>query len=172
MEENLYNENCIRTFTGKYLDVFNPDPDMICIEDIAHALSNICRFGGHTRHFYSVAQHSVRCCDHFLSDSLRLQALMHDAAEAYLMDMPRPIKYRLDNYSETEDRLMAVIAKKFGFDWPEDMEVKEADEIELGLEWNGVMTGSPLPEWAVWDGCWKPKMAERIFLETFNSINS
>jgi len=170
MEENLYKTNHIRTFSGKYLDVFNPDPDMICIEDIAHALSNICRFGGHTRHFYSVAQHSVRCCNHFFSIRFSLQALLHDASEAYLLDIPRPIKHRLTNYKETEEQLMTVISQKFGFEWPMNIDVKEEDEIELGLEWNGVMTGSPLPEWAVWEGCWKPKKAERIFLEVYNSI--
>ncbi|MFC4230551.1 hypothetical protein ACFOW1_01525 [Parasediminibacterium paludis] len=58
MLEDLYKPNCIRTYTGLYMNVFDPTPEMICIEDIAHALSHQCRFSGHTKQFYSVAQHS------------------------------------------------------------------------------------------------------------------
>ncbi|OZI09210.1 hypothetical protein BWI93_05235 [Siphonobacter sp. BAB-5385] len=137
-EENLYS-NCIRTYTGKYVNVFEPDPETICIEDIAHALSNMPRFGGHLPEFYSVAQHSIRCAQ-LVPDHLKLSALMHDASEAYLMDLPRPIKKNLGNfgYAETEERLMGVIAQKFGFQL-NSKEVKAADERVLTEEWNGLM---------------------------------
>ena len=87
-------EGVIRTYTGKYINVFDPDPEMIDIEDIAHSLSNTCRWGGHCRKFYSVAQHSVMVVDWLpVSDSkLRLAGLMHDATEAYLTDLSKPIK--------------------------------------------------------------------------------
>jgi len=90
--ENLFTPNCIRTFTGKYVNVFEPTLEMICIEDIAHALSMQCRFGGHLPYFYSVAQHSINCS--FLVDTpcLKLEVLMHDASEAYLLGIPSPIK--------------------------------------------------------------------------------
>lgn len=61
MTESLYTPNCIRTFTGIYMNVFDPTDEMICIEDIANALSHQCRFAGHLPNFYSVAQHSVQC---------------------------------------------------------------------------------------------------------------
>lgn len=133
--EKLHNTNCIRTYTGKYLDVFNPDPEQICIEDIAHALANTCRFGGHTREFYSVAQHSIMVCNR-VQPELKLQALMHDAAEAYLTDVPTPIKKQLPAYIELEENLMKVIAAKFGFDCQMAPEVMEADKAELEYEWN------------------------------------
>lgn len=136
MKENLYS-NCIRTFTGKYIDVFNPDPEMICIEDIAHALAQTPRFGGHLKHFYSVAHHSMHCSELVRND--KLAALMHDASEAYLTDMPRPIKMQMPQYREVEDRLMTVISKKFGFQYPLSKEVKIADENALSYEWNILM---------------------------------
>jgi hypothetical protein len=86
----------VETFSGQYLDVQNPDPDKINLEDIAHALGNICRYGGHSRTFYSVAEHSVfvceRVCRQGWSKNLQLAALHHDDAEAYLGDIPRPLK--------------------------------------------------------------------------------
>lgn len=143
--ENLYTPNCIRTFTGKYVNVFEPTIDMICIEDIAHALSNQCRFGGHLPRFYSVAQHSIMCCE--LADSeYKLQALLHDASEAYLLDIPRPIKHGLSNYKVIEDRLMTLIAEKFGFDYPLHEQVKHIDEVVLRFEWDHLMLGGSLPK--------------------------
>jgi hypothetical protein len=114
MEEKLDAGTKIRTFSGRYIDIFDPNPDDILIEDIAHALSHQCRFGGHIPKFYSVAQHSVFCANNpFISK--KLEALMHDASEAYLLDIPSPIKPRLTNYHEIENNLMMVIAEKFAF---------------------------------------------------------
>ena len=92
----------IQTFTGKRIYPFDPDPDLICIDDIAHALSNICRFTGHVKHFYSVAQHSVIVAN-AIPDSLGvphtnelyLQALLHDAQEYLFSDLSRPLKRSL-----------------------------------------------------------------------------
>lgn len=138
-DENLYTPNCIRTVSGIYINVFEPTMDMICIEDIAHALSYQCRFGGHLPKFYSVAAHSLNCAYLMEDDSLKLAALMHDASEAYLLDIPRPIKQRLSNYKEVEDGLMTLIAKKYGFQWPLHPEVKKVDEQMLQAEWDCLM---------------------------------
>ena len=113
MAENLFTPGCIRTFTGLYIDVFEPKPEMICIEDIAHGLSMQCRFGGQLPKFYSVAQHSIHCSE-IVSDHLKLEALLHDASEAYLLDIPSPIKNRMPEYKAVEDRLMKAIAAKLG----------------------------------------------------------
>lgn len=136
--ENLYTPDCIRTFSGVYINVFDPKPEMIKIVDIAHALSMQCRFGGHLPYFYSVAQHSAFCCA--LADpEHKLAALLHDASEAYLLDIPRPIKQRLENYKEIENGLMSVIAQVFGFQYPFHDNVKKVDEDMLQTEWDSLM---------------------------------
>lgn len=140
--ENLFTPDCIRTVTGHYVNVFDPDPATICIEDIAHALSHQCRFGGHLPQFYSVAQHSIFCAD-LASDDHKLAALMHDASEAYLLDIPRPVKLKLSNYKEIEDGLMKLIAAKYGFEYPFHANIKEVDEKMLRIEWNTLMLEKP-----------------------------
>lgn len=120
------------------MNVFEPTEEMIRIEDIAHALSMQCRFGGHLPKFYSVAQHSVHCCEE-VSEVHQLAALLHDASEAYLVDIPSPVKSGLANYKQLEDRLMKVIAKKFGFDYPLHPDVKIVDESMLHAEWEYLM---------------------------------
>lgn len=130
--------NTIRTFSGKYMNVFAPTLDMICIEDIAHALSMLCRFGGHSSQFYSVAQHSILCTD-LVDTPLKLEALMHDAAEAYLVDLPSPIKHRMTEYKTIEDNLMKVIAKKFGLVYPFPEVIHNADRDMLKYEWDSLI---------------------------------
>lgn len=136
--ENLYTPDCIRTVTGKYVNVFDPDPDTICIEDIAHSLSHQCRFGGHLPVFYSVAEHSLACCA-LAKTEHKLEALLHDASEAYLLDIPKPIKNRLPDYKTIEDNLMRVIAEKFGFPYPLSSYVKDVDKFALESEWEMLM---------------------------------
>lgn len=167
LEENLFTPDCIRTVSGIYMNVFEPTVDMICIEDIAHALAMQCRFGGHLPLFYSVAQHSLNCS--FLIDDkeLKLAALLHDASEAYLMDIPRPIKNRLANYKEIENGLMVLIAEKFGFEYPLHKEVKKADEIMLQLEWDVLMLNKN-----TWDFNTYDEVTTRInFIKMFNYYN-
>lgn len=144
MIENLYTPDCIRTYRGKYINVFEPTPEMICIEDIAHSLSMQCRFAGHLPQFYSVAQHSILCCQLITEKEHKLAALLHDASEAYLLDIPKPIKNKLGNYKEVEDNLMSVIAKKFGFAYPLHDKVKEVDNYMLEWEWNSLMIKNPI----------------------------
>ena len=162
MTENLYTPDCIRTFSGQYVNVFDPDPDTILIEDIAHALSHQCRFGGHLPMYYSVAQHSVLCAVSAPSEHA-LAALLHDASEAYMLDIPSPIKNRLPEYKKLEDNLMQVIAKKFGFQYPLHEEVKKADKMLLEWEWDRfVLKNNMIP--------WPSVVAKPNFLEEYKRI--
>ena len=124
----------LRTYSGKTINVFNPNPDAICIDDIAHALSNLCRFTGHTLRFYSVAEHSVRASE-LVDPEHQLAALLHDASEAYLVDIPTPVKIMMPQYREWEYKLMRVIAEKFGFRYPLHRQVEKADKALLKAEW-------------------------------------
>jgi uncharacterized protein len=136
----LYTPGKIRTYTGKFVDPFNLRPEDIDIDDIAHALSNQCRFAGHTTHFYSVGQHSLNVMSR-LEWPLKIYGLLHDAAEAYLIDLPTPIKDQLPEYREAEHRAMLVIAEALMLE-PElfqHPEVKAADKAELEREWNEVV---------------------------------
>lgn len=136
--------NCIRTYSGRYVDPLNLDPTQIDIIDIAHALSNQCRFGGHTQTFYSVAEHSVMVSVHpSIPDELRLAALLHDASEAYLVDIPTPIKHRLPQYMAAEEHAMRAIMNAFGFDWAKVAGlIKVADHDCLAIEWDSYVTRS------------------------------
>lgn len=116
----------IITNQGRYLDLLDPDPDAICIEDIAHGLAHINRFNGHTDTPYSVAQHSLYCSD-IVSRRHAFQALMHDATEAYVGDMVSPLKAVLPEFQAIEDRLWAVIADVFNIPVKLHPEVKWAD---------------------------------------------
>ncbi len=107
----------IITYSKQTLDPLNPDKNSILIEDIAHALSMICRANGQFPIFYSVAQHSVACCREAiarnLSPKLCLACLMHDASESYLADIIRPVKKNLNTYITIEKQLQDIIYEKF-----------------------------------------------------------
>ncbi len=109
--------SCIKTYTGIMFDPIEPDVDLIRIEDIAHALSMLCRANGHFRRFYSVGQHSINCMKEAKARgySLRVQlgCLLHDASEAYLSDVTRPVKHSLPKYLEIEKPLQDAIWEKF-----------------------------------------------------------
>jgi hypothetical protein len=192
----------VETFTGRYVDTRRPKPETICIEDIAHALSQVCRYGGHCRYHYSVAQHCV-----FVRERLRRQGhsrncqlagLLHDGSEAYLGDIPRPMKKLLGRaYEILTDRMdRAVIA---GLELPFDLAafhapaVKNADNWSLlveakhllpsqGINW----TGSQMEDWGVrydrmpsrivvpdyWLGSLQPHEAEQLFLSTYKELTT
>ena len=107
----------ITTYTGKHFDITRPLPEAICIEDMAHALSLICRGNGHVRSFYSVGQHCLQCAREAkargLSRRLVLAALLHDGTECYMSDVPRPLKEVMPIYRKTDAGLVAVIYRKF-----------------------------------------------------------
>lgn len=162
-KENLYTPDCIRTVSGQYVNVFDTDPNTILIEDIAHSLSHQCRFGGHLPSFFSVAQHCVNV-SYCVPEEHAFAGLMHDASEAYLLDMPKPIKDRMPEYKAIERKLMQVIALKFGFNYPLHHEIKKADKAKLEDEWENVflLKGQYL--------CWSKEKAQILFMERFREL--
>lgn len=133
----------IQTHSGRRFNPLKPNPDAIVVQDVAHALSMQCRFSGHCREFYSVAQHSVLVsyiCDH--KDAL--WGLLHDATEAYLVDVPRPLKRsgKLQGYIEIEAVMQEAVCRRFGLPFAEPPSVKRADTILLATEARDLM--SPL----------------------------
>jgi hypothetical protein len=128
-------ETWVATFTGKKLKPFDPSQAEIDIKDIAHSLSMMCRFNGHCSRFYSVAEHSILLST-LVSKPAAFYGLMHDAAEAYLSDIPKPIKMRLPDAINIEDTIMKQICEKFNIPVNDDIitEVKEADLRMLETE--------------------------------------
>jgi len=102
----------ILTKSGIYFDLVNPNPDDVCIEDIAAALGKLCRFTGHTKHFYSVAQHCL-LVSHNAPQHLKLHALLHDASEAYLGDVSSPLKQLIPMYKVLEENVQAAVNSRF-----------------------------------------------------------
>lgn len=133
----------LTTASGRAIDIQRITPDDVSILDIAHSLSNLCRFAGHTREFYSVAQHSVRVAL-ALPPELRLAGLLHDATEAYVVDLPRPVKCLLPDYKRIEANVWEAISFKFGIARFEHPLIKEVDDRALRTEWEELMR-HPLP---------------------------
>ncbi len=170
----------IETFSGLKFDILNPKPDQITVEDIAHALSQICRFGGHTKHFYSVAQHSY-LGSFLVPEEDALWFLLHDASEAYIGDMVTPLK-RLteagDAYRPVEDEIMRVICERFNLAESQPPSVHAADVAMLYAEKKQIM--GPIP----WDRKYgkiikpadveiremQPKKIEKLFLKRFAEL--
>ncbi len=130
----------LQTVSGRYVNPFDPAPDQLDAGDIARALANQCRFGGHSRVFYSVAQHSVlvsRLVEEAGGDAEdAFAALMHDATEAYLGDMPHPLKHRSAlgaAFREAEGHLELAIRDRFGIR-PDVPEIKRVDRALLAAE--------------------------------------
>jgi hypothetical protein len=143
----------MQTYTHRQFWPFDPRSEEISITDIAHGLSNTCRYNGHTQPFYSVAQHSVLVSQN-CSLKNRKWALLHDAAEAYIGDMIRPMKKYFPLFIEIETRIMECVCKKYGLPLEIPAEVSEMDNRillnerrDLGFkdvpQWN--ITGKPLP---------------------------
>jgi hypothetical protein len=125
----------IRTVSGEKVTPFDLDWRHVNIVDISHSLARICRFGGHTYGFLSVAEHSV-AVSHLVPRELALTALLHDASEAYLGDLVRPLKKlpEMAVYREAEERAHAAIARAFGTVYPHPEAIKQADDGRLLLE--------------------------------------
>jgi hypothetical protein len=167
-------EPWIQTHSGRRFNPISPNPDAIVIQDIAHALSMQCRFSGHCKKFYSVAQHSV-LVSHICNEEDALWGLLHDASEAYLVDVPRPLKRSgmIQGYIEAETRMQEAVCKRFGLPLQEPPSVKRADTKLLATEARDLMSPlhsdwlqpvSPLP-FAI--EAWSPDKAKDMFMQRF-----
>jgi uncharacterized protein len=169
--------NTIKVAAGHYVDLVHPDPDSIEIKSIASALSKVCRFGGHCPQFYSVAEHSIHatalaCSEGYTGDAL-LAVFLHDAAEAYIGDMVKPLKVTMPQYGEAEQRIEAAIQAAFGVDFTKWMDViKRFDRAMLKAE-KVTMWPEDTEKWAGFSEIedrvvkfqfWEPSQAEMQFL--------
>lgn len=172
-------EAWIGTRSGARFFPWSPRAEDVRIEDIAFALAGIYRWGGHTR--MTVAQHCHQV-SLLVPRELALQALMHDASEAYLGDVLRPIKRLQPDYREREDAVMGVLGEVFGFGWPMHDEVREADDLAMAIEARELMGLDPVADCGLsvavdeesWryraEPLWLPREAERMFLARFNVL--
>ena len=135
----------IKLASGGYLDLLNPKPEQIHIEDIAHGLSHICRFNGQTKIFYSVAQHCIMVSE-LVPQHLALEALLHDASEAYIGDVITPLKHLLPDYLEIEENLERVIRQRFGISLAHNPIIKKFDKIAVVSEKYALLDPHPLDE--------------------------
>ena len=135
----------ILTRTGRRFDLLAPCPSQIFVLDIAHALAHLCRFSGHTSRHYSVAQHSLVVAS-IVPAEHKLAALLHDATEAYVGDMVRPLKQLMPEYRAVEQRIWHAICERFDIAQELPECVKEADMIALATERAQLMPDHPA-EW-------------------------
>jgi uncharacterized protein len=171
------NGDWLQTYGGVKFYPLDPQPEEIQIEDIAHALARQCRFSGHVRAFLSVAEHSVHVTQ-LCPPRDALAGLLHDASEAYLVDLPRPLKrlpeFRI--YREIEAKLQATIFRRFGLSPEMPRSVKLADDAQLDAEAVALM--SPLHrDWTmtgemggIYPELWPPDNAELRFLARFYEL--
>ena len=162
---------------GKYVSVLDPSVDDITIYHIAHSLSNTGRYGGHARFFYPVAQHCVIGSYKAHSTGIQWDFLMHDATEAFILDVPSPLKYQLDDYRQLEKIWEPRISNKFSVYYPFLPEVKKLDVEALATERRDLL--HPNGVWKVLQGvrswketihCWHPLYAEYRFLKRADEL--
>ena len=176
-ENTVRSGSWILTRSGRHPDFLDPRPGEIEIFDIAVALSRECRFSGQTRRAYSVAQHSV-LASRIVPDGFAREALLHDATEAYLRDLSRPLKHLLPEYLRLERRLDRVIRQKFGLPVEKSDPVDLADRILLATEKRDLMPPDP-EDWAILAGIrplpgrivpWPEVRARTLFLRRFAEL--
>lgn len=163
----------IALYSGGTIDPLAPKASEIMIADIGHSLSMMCRYGGHTDVFYSVAEH----CWHMsfiVPAEDALWALLHDAPEAYLADVTRPLKRQLPDWHIYEDRIMSAVCDRFGLDPEMPATVKMADDAMIPLEWNLLMCNHPpmkiTKDLPVKIRYADPRTARQMFLERFAGL--
>lgn len=186
-----HTKQSIATFTGKFIEPLNPQWDDLSIYDIAHGLSNICRYGGQCNRHYNVAQHCVYVSYNCLPENA-LNGLLHDGSEAYLGDVPRPIKHtpQYKFYRDVEEILQTMIFQKFGSitasvnnnDEYESNDIKNADNTMLLIEQQNLF-GKPWTPRLIWSDMkykgenlidvfdvWDQKLSETRFMERYREL--
>ena len=168
----------IRLFSGAWLDLSSPETSDFTIEDIAQGLALQCRYAGQCRDFYSVAEHSLLVSDIVSEDPLG--ALLHDAAEAFLGDVTRPLKQMLPDYRKIESQMQRAILERFGLSLIPNPAIKRADLRVLAAEQHQVMPEGT-DEWAKRDGIEPanvtvrflvPSEAKRRFLARYEMLTA
>lgn len=179
-------ESYIETVSGVKFEFLDPKYEQIKIADIAHALSMQCRFVGHSRRFYSVAEHSwnvARLLDGCPLD-VQLAGLLHDASEAYITDVASPVKQHMPEYQKLEDTIMKAIASKYEFEYPFHPAIKQCDLMMLSIEAHHLIP-SRGNDWDMWKErkrptvleayrpvCMSPDHAREVFLDKFGELFS
>lgn len=172
----------ILTYSGNYYDYLDPENSHLNIYDVAHALSNICRYSGHCREFYSVAEHSVNVyrllTDSGCSYEIRKAGLLHDSPESVMLDVVKPLKNLLPDYMALEEKIELDMAKRFIYQYPLHPTVKWADLTMLNIEQKQIMNNND--KWTTLmliDGlkdfkieCLAPKEARDRFLTTYKEL--
>lgn len=174
-------ESCITTASGKFFDILKPEEYDFDIEEIATALSNLCRYTGHVNRFYSVAEHSV-LVSRIVPDKLALAGLLHDASEAYLGDVSSPLKKLLPEYRAIEERVHNAIATKFGLG--DDLSHPSVHEADKRMYWQERQS---VADNGIRDKLWhqdlratrkveamgmSPMMARRMFIKRYRELTS
>lgn len=138
------------TFSGRLVDLLKPEPSDVLLDDVAHHLSMVCRFGGACPEHYSIASHCVLVSKILQMDypddrELQFAGLLHDASEAYVGDVVSPLKHRLPGYAPVEDRWMRAIGEAFAVDYKmfDDPRVHRADDQAFGSEWRDLFPRRP-----------------------------
>lgn len=175
-KDNIY------TYSGVSFSPLSPCENDIMAEDIAHALSYMCRANGHFKSFYSVAQHCLACEEEArmrrLPKRIRLACLLHDASEAFISDITRPVKHQLTEYKNIENKLQRVIYRRFGLD-PDDEKmlaaVSEIDDAMLYYEFlalGGLALFDSVPEISSKPdfGFVQFEIIEKRFTDTLNKL--
>lgn len=168
----------ILLYSGNYFSYEHPHQSVWTIEDVAHGLAMTCRFGGQARRYYSVAEHSVYVSQ-LVPTELAWDALLHDAAEAFICDMPKPLKEMLPDYKVVEKRVEAAIADRYGLIDPMPSEIKMADIQMLRAEQVQIMRNNDnwhwtfdVPEPDVQIACLAPDQAKALFLARVDELLS
>lgn len=146
-EISLNNLNgCINTYSGKTFDLMNPKAEMIDIKDIAQGLAFKAHFGGQSKYYFSIAQHCLLVCDLMaglkIHKSFMLLALLHDASEAYIGDMIKPLKIHLPVFCDVENNIMKAVCEKYNLEIKRLKEIKPFDTQAQQMEYDNFYKGA------------------------------
>lgn len=169
MVHDLHNlDGCINTFSGKKFNLLKPTADMVAVADIARGLGFNSHFGGQVPAFFSIAQHSVMVMNVCKEPELKLVALLHDAAEAYIGDMLKPLKIHLPYFNAVEAGIQCAVFEKFGLNVDDLPEIKKYDREIQELEFNVFFRGFRSGNFQYWP----PEKSVYEFNMAFHSLTN